>query len=1090
VSSENAAAAPGMEDTDVPGTLALRAAGGGHRIAVVLHHADDAAVARALDVWAELSAASQLSPFMCVEHRPFSEDDPAPLDLGRSSRLLNGGAWVPVGLMYTLHGLGELSRVDIVTACTASLGQAQQAELAQADVMLRNDLRRVMPEATPVSSHRVWIPRYGDAVMVPDEAFVSSEANSALVVLPVDRQFERAAAMPVSGAGHDDVYGWHAAVEVASLGGLWSTMDGAPLEFVETAASGVGRPLVRLVRSMCRAARIHTPSPEQSLDGTGLLPLTPGLLPAPDSAFMVRAAAPHIYPSTFRVLTGAQDDIGDGTQTADADDGVSHSMLRGLIPLTEEVQVRRLAAETIGSVLDRDDDAAQAASQLDDYIADTVAIAPWTEPLARDVSADAGHPSGAAAEARTLLDSTRAPVSMEAVPVQGWEELLDGVFGMADATHATEGIRAAATSARYVVVDPHVLAPDAEGLAAAISVLAGDAHRDGSGRYRMADAAGDLVDLDPSDPQSDDEARMRTDLSDLAEDAEPAIDQQDDPNRHDAVSLLAEVTGQFDAEIERSERDSERNIGLLYAQMGPESRPEPGVTSFVSWALLASVLIGIGALLTLTGLREVITPDRLSEEIRVASFLLLALAATLPPVLRLTPSRSLSAQVRLTLTAAVYAGCTAVVVVTAPAIEESALDRPGQWLPAGAVVLIVMSLAIAAWVRGFAGDRALLGPLAALVGDRTAGAVPFAYAFVMAVAALNFDQTAPAVFENRNWRLLTVLLAVAVAVVIAAGGLVRIVRRRDRRQVSEWRQRIDELVDGCELGSARTAALEVLKAHWLTTAAVAARLVHRPFGSHRAATVPNDPAPAVRKLLMFDLELTDETRDAFLGELLPELASTGWLREQYRRMSSRFVSSERSRFGIGADGYMPPPEHCTYPMALRSAMSAEGSGSRWRFAERVYAGEFDSVLHEAAEEALNRAMTATFMSDHIAVSLGPAGAGRQTLPRLLGELLPAGESRLPSGTLPPSTEPPPEYRSLVWWPAAVSMPPEHGPAAHQCRHLRAQGTILFHAVRVDISEPVGMERLTPIGEPDVSAQVGAGGLAMHGSAGASAEPLM
>lgn len=810
MNSENVVSASGMEHTDVTAALALRAAGGRRRIALVLHHARDAVVARALAVWAELSGASQLSPFMCVEHRPFVEDDPTPLDLGRSTRLLSNGAWTQVGLMYTLHGVGELSRVDIVTACTASLDQTQQAELAQADVMLRHDLRRVMPEATPVSSHRVWIPHYGDAAMAPDAAFASPEANSALVVLPVDRQFERAAAMPVSGAGPDDVYAWHVAVEVASLAGLWSTMDGAPLEFVETAASGVGRPLVRLVRSMCRAARIHTPSPEQSLDGTGLLPLTPGLLPAPDDAFMVKAAAPHIYPSTFRVLTGTQGHIGDGTRTEDGDDA-PHRMLRGLIPLSEEVHVRRLAVETISSVLERDAAAADAASQLDDYIADTVAIASWTEPLARDVALGVEVSSTAGAEAQALLDNTRAPVSIEAVPVQGWEELLDGVFGMADATHASEGIRAAATSARYVVVDPHALAPDAEALTTALSALDGDEHRHADGRYRKADSAGDLVDLDPGDLRSDDEMGDAIDLADLAEDAAPGMEQRAGPDQHGKAPLLIEVTGQFDAEIERSERDVERQIELLHARMRHENRPEPGVTSFVAYALLASVLIGIGSLLTLTGLREVITPDRLSEQSRVVSFLLLALVATLPPVLRLTPSRSWSAQVRLTLVAAIYAGSAAAVIVAAPAIEESPLDRPGQWLPAGAVVLIVMSLAIAAWIRGFVGDRALLGPLAALVGDRTAGAVPFAYAFVMVVAALNFDQTAPAAFENRNWRLLTVLLAVAIAVAIVTGGLVRLVRRRDRRQVSEWRQRIDELVDGCELGSARTAALEVLR---------------------------------------------------------------------------------------------------------------------------------------------------------------------------------------------------------------------------------------------------------------------------------------
>ena len=1065
MSSENAAGAPRRRRTDITSALALRSAGGGHRIALVLHHADDATVARALDVWAELSGASQLSPFMCIEHRAFAEDDPTPLDVGRSTRLLSDGAWAEVGLMYTLHSLGELSRVDIVTACTSSLAEAQQAELAQADVMLRHDLRRVMPEATPVSSHRVWIPHYGDAVMAPDAGFASPEANSALVVLPVDRQFERAAAMPVSAVGPDDVYAWHVAVEVASLGGLWSTMDGAPVEFVETAASGVGRPLVRLVRSMCRAARIHTPSPEQSLDGTGLLPLTPGLLPAPDDAFMVRAAAPHIYPAAFRVLTGTQGDIGGGAQAGDDDDSPQR-MLRELIPLSEEAHVRRVAAETIGSVLVRDDDVADAASRLDDYIADTVEIAPWTAPLARDVLPDGEDSSTAGAEALALLDSTRAPVSIEAVPVQGWEELLDGAFGMADATHASEGIRAAATSARYVVIDPHALAPEAEALSAALSAL------------------------DPCAPQPDGDAAATADPSDSAEDAEQAVEPRDGPDLHGTTPLLTEVTGQFDAEIERSERDVERQIELLHARMRHENRPEPGVTSFVAYALLASVLIGIGSLLTLTGLRDVITPDRLSDQSRVVSFLLLALAATLPPVLRLTPSRSWSAQVRLTLVAAIYAGTAAAVIVAASAIEESPLDRPGQWLPAGAVVLTVMSLAIAAWIRGFAGDRALLGPLAALVGDRVAGVVPFAYAFVIVVAALNFDRLAPTVFEDRNWRLLTVLLAVAVAVAIATGGLVRLVRRRDRRQVSEWRQRIDELVDECELGSARTAALEVLKAHWLATAAVAARLVHRPFGSHSTAAVPHDPASAVRKLLMFDLELTDETRDAYLGELLPELASSGWLREQYRRMSTQFANSERSRFGIGADGYMPPPEHCTYPMSLESVMSAEGRGPRWRFAERVYAGDFDPVLHDAADDALSRAMAATFMSEQIAVSLGAAGSGRQTLPQLLGELLPSGEARLPSGTLPPSTESPPGYESLVWWPEAVSMPPVSAPVAHQCRHVRASGTILFHSVRVDISEPVGMERLTPIGEPAVSDQVGVGDPAMHGASGAPADPLM
>ncbi|WP_419841671.1 hypothetical protein [Candidatus Poriferisodalis sp.] len=1032
----------------------------------------------ALDVWTGLSAALQLSPIMCVECCAPVSDDPAPPDLGRSSRLLHAGEWRSVGLMYELHGQGALSRVDIVTVCTADLGPTQQVELARADRMLRHDLQRIMPEHTRVASHRVWVPRYGDDGLVPGEDFASPEANSALVVLPSDRQFERAAAMPVGDgepddASHDEVYAWHVAVEVASLAGFWSTMDGAPVEFVPSAVSGVGRPLVRLVRSMCRAARIHTPSPEQSLDGTGLLPLTPGQLPAPDPAYTVRAAAPYIYPRDYRVPA----DMSDGSlHEANAVDGAAatpYSEVRSLMPLSQTASARRLASETISSALERDQDVAQAASRLDDYVKQTAQVAPWTAPLVEgtdDFDDTSSMSSSVRQKAKQLLDAGRPPVSIERVPTDGWDALLDGVFGMADAASGADHVRDEIAGARYVVVDPDALAPDADELTQAVAMLDPNAHlssaADGASINTAApdSGSGDAQGDDPPDNDESDDESGTLPLADAG-----------DSGWQDEPTLLAEVTRQFDEEIERSERDVEHHIGLLQQHIDPKTRPEPGVTSFVAYALLASVLIGAGSLLTLTELREVFTPDRLSEDQRITSFLLLSLAATVPPMLRLTPSRSWSAQIRLTLVAAVYAGTAAVTVVAASAIEQSWLSRPGQWMPAITVVSSVMALAIAAWVRGFAGDsgfagdRGLLGPLAALVGDRVAGAVPFVYAFVIAVAGLNFDATAPTIFEDRSWRLLTVLLTVAVAVAVATGGLVLLIRRRDRQQVSAWRDRIDELVDECEAAAARTAALETLKAHWLTTAAVVARLLHRPFGSHHAAAPPQDPTPAVRKLLMFDLQLTDETRDAFLGELLPELAPSGWLREQYRRMSSRFVSSERTRFGIGADGFMPPPEHDAYPMPLDSVLRGEGTGPRWRFAQRVYSGEFDPLLHETALDALNRAMAKTFMSDRITVSLGRSGTGRQTLPQLLGELLPAGEKRLPSGTLPPSIEAPPEYESRVWWPEAVAMPEGEAPAEHRCRDLRAHGTVLFHAVRVDISEPVDLKRLTSLARLDAAA---------------------
>lgn len=1025
----------------------LSAARGGNRALIVASHPGDSGAAAALGVWQELSAAAHLSDALCVDVFAGAADSPEAPDRGRSARILQRGQWSDVGLMHTLRRLGDLGRIDVVSFCTAALDDAGRSDLASADARLRADVLRMAADHTSVLLHRVWLPDYGDDRLSVPSSIADAEADAVYVVLPVDRQFDRAAAMPVSASSAQVAHGWHAAVEIASLSGMWSTMSGCPLEFADPVHSGTGLPLVRLVRSMCRAARIRAPSPDQTLEHHRVLPLPPAFVPFADPHRAVGAAARLAYPGVFRSSASRDDEKSD---TAEPDLGSIERTV--LMPLSDPVSARRVAVEAVHGALVRHRDMAAAAMELDNYARRTTEAAPWTSALI-DEFGEIIDTDDAIMRAQSLLAQQRPPVSIDAVPSWGWDELIARALGVADAARQADDLRAAVGGARYVVIEPEALAPAAGDLASAVRAL--EAPIPGlSGGDPPASVHQQTAWVHAANEHG---GQQRDDAELGARDAS----EHDTPELEHRPTLLSSLTAEFDREIARSQRDEIERIRQLRDHLHPDQQPQPGITAFVGFSLLAALMLGIGAVLTLTELREYVTPDRLSEVMRIRAFGLTALIASLPPILRFTPSRSYGAQVWLTLVAAVYSVLGAGIIVLAPQLLDSFLSSPGRWQPAVVIVVAVSALAAVAWIWGSGRSRALLGRVEPLTSDLVAGGVPLVYLFAMGVTAFNFDASAPPIFERQDGRLLTVLLVTASVVALVCGALVRIIRRRDRHQVGVWKDRIDQLVDQCELASARTAVLTTLKAHWLVTAAVLARLVHRPFGHRSHGPAAATPSPQVRKLLMFDLELSERTREAFLGEMLPLLAAPGWLREHHRMMAEQFAESERRRLGITEQQGVAPPEHCTYPLSLESVRGGTAQGVRWRFAERCYAGEYDGLLGKSIDYAVTSAMQATFMDERAMVSMASLDIEAQSLPSLLSELLPSGEPRLPSGTLPPSTEGAPRFDLYLWWPTDVALPPGARPAGLECGYLRDGGSVIFHALRVDVSEPLTLDRLVP-----------------------------
>ena len=1246
-----------------PAGVALGAAHGGSRHLVFVHHADDAGIHAALEHWQRLNDAAQLANVISVACRsPCGEGEPDPQrevtaaapfpQQLRQARFLEAGEWTDVALMYTLHGADEISRIDILSACTPALARSGQKELAEADRLLRLDAQRIAAPHTSVALHRVWLPGFSEAYegLAPCAEFAQGEADHLFVVMPENRQHERAVALLMRADVTGDAYSWHVAVELASLGGLWSTMRGAPVELTAPVHSGVSAPVVRLVRSTCRAARIHTPSPEHTFEGDATLPLPGGYLPAPEPRRVIAEAAPRIVGDEFRCLQAAAPVDRVDTDAEEASDdpqghgdastaGGTRDAHRLLMPLSKPIGRRRHEDLPLRRVVPHAAEGPEPTGAVESFVADTVAAAPWTASLLAEDVRDADWSEAAICVARRRLGNERAPVSLASVPTEAWDAAIANVLGLADGAEASAPLRAAIIGGRFLITDPEAIAPAPGSLNQTVARLdaaaarpapavgrrkaeAGpDAHRDRAGGGDTVDRAArpdpEARDADDAASRADPAAGGRdagtargvgasrsgrrdsvsqsadrfsggsvgtTDStgrrnehahfrfwfprplfprrvppalprtgsveSDAAGSAEaessasaeadsdggvgpdatggvaadagsgsqadsaadplhgPMPDRHCDPAQQDGPrepipapgsgepippsepppaqpppgqplpvqpadthrpTLLGAVTREFDQEIRFAGHVVDAELAELRERLSYEQRPQPGVTSFVAHALLVSGLILLGALLTLTPLREAATVDRLTSDQRIMAFGVLCLLAVTPPILRLMPRSSRAAQVHLILTAAGLSAAVATVVVLAPQIATSPLDQPGQWGPAILLCAAVMTLALAARARGFRGDRELLGPFAPLVSDFVATAVPIVFAFVLIVAAANRNATTSDDAQPLAWRLLAVVLSSTVAMALVAAGLIWIIRRRDRRVMREWMDRVDEAIDCCEVASARADMVALLKSHWLATAAVLARLTHRPFGRCALAGASRDPVCSVRKLRMFDLELSRETRDAFLGEIVPELAGHGWLGEQYRLMSARFAASERRRLGILPDEAFPPPEHCTYPEPPADEDVPVRHGFRWRFAEQVFSDGFDGLLREQTDEAMRRAMQATFMNEDVSVAAGSDGLDAQPLPVLLGELLPTDAKTFPAGMLPPSTEAAPVYEAYVWWPTDMAVPEGKPTPSLTCSYVPDGSTVLFHAVRIDISEPVNMERLLPLRPPGAAA---------------------
>jgi hypothetical protein len=213
------------------------------------------------------------------------------------------------------------------------------------------------------------------------------------------------------------------------------------------------------------------------------------------------------------------------------------------------------------------------------------------------------------------------------------------------------------------------------------------------------------------------------------------------------------------------------------------------------------------------------------------------------------------------------------------------------------------------------------------------------------------------------------------------------------------------------------------------------------------------------------LSLTEEGTDAFMDNAIPALSPAGWLTASYRLTRDAFISDPKAN----TSGDLPP-EHCTYPWSPPETVFnkdlVKGRGTRWPFTHAFYEGALDEELRSVADKKLEEVILNTFLNVKNSWKSDATTTETPALSAIFEEIAPSptdkaqfsmgmfgGHKARFSGSK--------EMETLFAWPDNVDVPEETSEPTFRATHQNVNNSIIFQAVRLDISGPIAIDELGP-----------------------------
>jgi hypothetical protein len=1031
---------------------------------------EDAGLQDALGVLQKLSKASQTREILWGSPNPHRQSGGPPT----RAWIIQEGFLDEVDLDLEIANAGALTTINIFTVCSFMLEESKQDSLIRSTTKFINDLKGRIAQTTTTNDYRLFFPRFEE--LRPSSGFFQSIGCTNLIAIPEDREFPQTVAYPLSNTSGTDRFSWHMAGEILSLASLWKTMDGNLL-FEAPPAVG-GNPTAHLVRSFTRSAVSAYHSPDELLNAKSDLPAPEDFGRPPHPGKAIEECALGAYPDNFIAYEEPAFNPKKTVSGRQAIALITKRIISDLVHLPRTVKnglQNELAAAT--------DEIAQSLVGGQSWmqvgtgktIGDSPTLPEGEGPTHDDVQA---RIRGIAA---SFADHSFT------APPEDWDQLLTATLGSIDGSKANEF-----HDENFVTVDRTKLIPTTGGnhLETSVESLGGfpqDLLIDYDAYQEVEEEAVEettdeetSVDEEPGSEETVDEETSVDEEpgSEETVDEETSVDEEPGSEEEQPATLLNLISRRFASQRERSHEIAASSIERQLTLPSPYGHDFASSSRAVKYFFFCSfVLLFLAVGTLIRPVRELLAFEGFSAALRLKLFALLSAIIAIPVGLLFLPQKEAKARIYLIVLLAAIAGGLTIIILEAPRIGESIygselLSGTLSWL----LTIAIVSSIIFAMVIGFRRTKSMTSGWAYLARRSLLILGPI-YGIIMYL--IGFNQVDPQwgfakSVIGRDSLLFKVTVVVAIVAFLTSGIIVSVSKFQNEKRLDIYKAEQSYLEQKAQSAIYVRENLSQHHIEWLGTAAVLQRLIAHPFGDTETMGVRTASTPFGSEIILkyktITLNLTKSGKEVFKSRAKPELSPPGWLTNSYRLASDSFINDPKAN---SEDDTLP--EHCSFPWASaeESPLNEEftyGRGTRWPFAHAFYNGEFDETLRSSADEKLKEIILEIFLDDPTSWKSEGTQNGTRGLSDIFSEILPSDEAATQFsmgmfGDHDARFKGTRDMTTAFAWPDNVELPTSAPAPTSIAKHQNINSSVIFQAIRVDISNSTDLAELGPDSPP-------------------------
>lgn len=925
--------------------------------------------------------------------------------------------------------LGENQSEGIRVAAVATVADVvDSGHIAGAADAIARHLEALAPSGASIRTARIWFPGWDDLER-PDPDYFAPSVDANVVVVPEDRRSDRFVASPLAGSAGS--FADHVAVETGVLTGAFEGIGGTPLDEMAPGVIFGTSPKLRLARSFVRIAQSPVIPLHAVVEHEGRLPVPPGTIvaPAPDVAVadLVERAAPLLEGLVFEVRPPAP--------LERQQLGPSATLLLVLKEMGGFVV--SLPRRALAGVLE--DFSELAGRTMQDLVGSSSVV----EVVWRGKLKPAGEPEPVDARVEELKQQAERRLDLHGGPTIDqtvWRDIRSLVLAAVDGGDLPGGLEPVEVRGRRAVIDE----------AAVIGPRPGDT---------------------------------------LVETATAVLEETESESPRTLLGRLGARVGEVAAANRRATAQLLERLDEDVSRLAGYRPPSLALAHVVGSVLVAALVV---AVLLFSGVVRNLGVTGMSELARNGTFAVLTLGCVLVLNLLRTYARQALAE-------------------HAPRGEHSreGVDPIGWGATIGGAALGVLgaSLFLGVGVASLGYPATDAATWAALAGGAVTGGglgqafslerrqhelaplgrmarlstlAVLGYVSVLLVGAISQPDGwyANATSQELNdllWRSTWGLAALLVYVLVWVSWR----RVRERLTVHSYGLSIRSLAEQVNDALVGDRVADAAREQFLALAAVLTRMVWYPYG--QAGAVPPERLKVdgfgVNKAAFCEFGLSERGRSLLEARTRSMAAERGWLTAQYERSIASYRESAALRAGAEEPGSVGRPDEDPTTVAGHDLDQRAGRADRWRWADDLFTGKYDTALLAALESFGEDEVFRPILSDGANFEPVRDRVEDRSLADFMAEILPAGVTEVDPRYFDPAHLAGAgfsrDWHPRLWWPQERLFSPV---TADHVERIEPRGSMadgrVWLAVRADFTEdiePAALYGDAPRIEPEPSA---------------------